>query len=60
MNTLKERLTALAQELTVDHNRPEGRWGMHGHTAVDDDYFMALEYCVCKINKILNGVKHEQ
>jgi hypothetical protein len=50
---LRARVEALAAELEADYNRPEGRWGMHGYGAVDDDYFIALEYCLGKIRRLL-------
>lgn len=40
-------------QLVQDINRPEGRWGMHGNHAVDDDYFCALEYVVGELDKLL-------
>lgn len=48
-----QAITALASQLTDDINRPEGRWGLHGHSAVDDDYFAALQYVVEKIGEII-------
>lgn len=46
------RLRSLRDELQADIDRPDGRWGMHGHAAVDDDYFLALEYVVKRIDAI--------
>ena len=48
MNKLLDFIT----ELKADINHPEGRWGMHGHTAVEDDYFLALEYVVKRLEEI--------
>ena len=39
----------LIDELNADRNRPEGRWGMHGISCVDDDYFIALDYVIAKL-----------
>lgn len=41
------------EQLIHDINRPNGRWGIHGNTAVDDDYFKALEYVVNELDKLL-------
>jgi hypothetical protein len=46
-------ITALRDQLRADYDRPEGRWGIHGHSAVDDDYFAALEYVLTKMDAIL-------
>ena len=46
-------LQSLRDRIQADIDRPEGRWGMHGHDAVDDDYFVALEWVVEQINEEL-------
>ena len=43
---------SLIDELNADMNRPEGRWGLHGHTCVDDDYFSGCEYAIAKLEAI--------
>jgi hypothetical protein len=50
---MEERVKGLHAQLHADYNRPEGRWGMHGHSAVDDDYFSALEYVINKLGVAL-------
>lgn len=47
-----QAVLALIDELDADYMRPEGRWGMHGHRAVGDDYFAALAYCIDKLEAI--------
>ena len=49
------RVRALRDELRADCDRPEGRWGMHGRSAVEDDYFLALEYVQDKLDAILDA-----
>ena len=51
---LRERLVVFTEELKSDYNRPEGRWGMHGHSCVDDDYFEALDYVIKKLDALLS------
>lgn len=46
------RWVTLLDEIQADIDRPEGRWGMHGHSAVDDDYFCALEYVAGRMRAI--------
>ena len=53
MTDTHQKVIALIAELKADLNRPEGRWGLHGHSAVDDDYFDALEYCIAKLEQIV-------
>ncbi len=43
----------LRNRIQADIDRTEGRWGMHGHSAVDNDYFTALEWVVERIDEIL-------
>jgi hypothetical protein len=50
---MEDRVKGLHAQLQADYNRPEGRWGMHGHSAVDDDYFSALEYVIDKLGVAL-------
>ena len=53
---------AFIGQLRADYERPEGRWGMHGHSSVDDDYFEALRYVIEKFDKIdtaMGGSKPE-
>lgn len=45
---------AFRNELQFDIDREGGRYGIHGQAAVDDDYFLALEYIVKQINMILS------
>lgn len=57
-----DRLTEVEKflaELEADVTRPDGRWGMHGNTAVDDDYFMALYYVIGRLSAILRPVQNE-
>ena len=49
----------LRNRIQADINRTEGRWGMHGHSAVDDDYFTALEWVVERMDEILSSA-HRQ
>lgn len=49
----RERWKALRGRIRSDINRPEGRWGVHGHTAVDDDYFCALEWVLERMDEVL-------
>lgn len=49
----RERWKSLRDKLQADIDRPDGRWGMHGHTAVDDHYFEALEYFVARMGEVL-------
>lgn len=51
--TERSRWTALRDQVQTDIGRPEGRWGMHGHRAVDDDYFAALEWVVERMDDVL-------
>lgn len=51
--TKNDQLRKLRDELQADYNRPEGRWGIHGHSCVDDDYFVALDYVINRIDQIL-------
>lgn len=48
----RERWAGLRDQLFEDIKRPGGRWGIHGHSAVDDDYFLALEYVVSRMDEI--------
>lgn len=59
MSTNNE-LKNLRDELQADIDRPEGRWGMHGHSSVDDEYFCALEYVVNRIDEMLAASEPEQ
>ncbi len=43
----------LRNRIKVDIDGTEGRWGMHGHGAVDNDYFTALEWVVERMDEIL-------
>jgi hypothetical protein len=43
----------LRNRIKADIDRTEGRWGMHGHSAVDNDYFTALEWVVERMDEIL-------
>jgi hypothetical protein len=43
----------LRNRIQADIDRTEGRWGMHGHSAVDNDYFTALEWVVERMDEIL-------
>jgi hypothetical protein len=43
----------LRNRIQADIDRTEGRWGMHGHSAVDNDYFAALEWVVERMDEIL-------
>lgn len=52
-NDRSELAKRLRDELMSDINRPEGRYGIHGHSAVDDDYFIALEYVVERIDEMI-------
>lgn len=45
-------LGELQSELQRDLDRPEGRWGLHGRSCVDDDYFAALQYVVKRIDEL--------
>jgi hypothetical protein len=47
-----EAVERLISELEADLNRPEGRWGMHGHPCVDDWYYTGLEYVMAKLVEI--------
>jgi hypothetical protein len=47
----RERWKALRDRIQADLDRPEGRWGMHGHSAVDDDYFVALEWVLERMDE---------
>lgn len=51
----RERWQSLRDQLAADIARPEGRWGLHGRSAVDDDYFDALEYVVARMDEALAG-----
>jgi len=46
-------LQSLRDRIQADIDRPEGRWGIHGHGAVSDDYFLALEWVVERIDEKL-------
>lgn len=48
----RERWQALRDELNADSEK--SRFGLHGHSAVDDDYFEALEYVVKRMDELLN------
>lgn len=48
-----QKMRELRDKLVSDINRPDGRWGIHGHSSVDDDYFLALEYVVDRIDEAL-------
>jgi len=43
----------LRNRIQADINGTDGRWGMHGHSAVDNDYFIALEWVVERMDEIL-------
>jgi hypothetical protein len=45
----------LRNRIQADIDRPEGRWGMHGHYCIDDDYFIALEWVVERMDEILKN-----
>jgi hypothetical protein len=47
-----EHCTQFRDRLVRDINRDDG-WGIHGNHAVDDDYFMALEYVVEELDRIM-------
>lgn len=49
---IAEAVMALRDQLRIDHDS-FNRWGLHGHTAVDDDYFTALEYVLKKLDAIV-------
>lgn len=48
-------LLTLKEKLKRTINRPSGRWGIHGESCVDDDYFLALENVVIIIEDMVNG-----
>ena len=50
MDIFRNRIVDLIAELKADVIRPDGRYGIHGHKAVDDDYFTALEYVITKLS----------
>ncbi len=49
----RERWKAMRDRIQADLDRPEGRWGMHGRTAVDDDYFGAMEWVLERMDEVL-------
>ncbi len=53
MPELRERLEGFIEELTKDLNRPNGRWGLHGNSCVDDSYFDALIYVIDKLEDLM-------
>lgn len=52
----RERWQGLRDKLASDTEKP--RWGLHGHSAVDDDYFLALAYAVDRMDELL-GLNHQ-
>jgi hypothetical protein len=49
----RDKWKALRDRIRADIDRPEGRWGMHGRSAVDDDYFEALEWVLDRMDEAL-------
>jgi hypothetical protein len=49
----------LRNRIQADIDRTEGRWGMHGHSAVDNDYFTALEWVVKRMDEILSSTQRK-
>jgi hypothetical protein len=49
----------LRNRIQADIDRTDGRWGLHGHSAVDNDYFTALEWVVERMDEILSAT-HRQ
>jgi hypothetical protein len=45
----------LRNKIQAAIDRPEGRWGIHGHHCIDDDYFIALEWVVERMDEILKN-----
>lgn len=56
----EQKIRELRDQLVADINRPDGRWGMHGHSCVDDWYFTALQYVVDRMDEALAAPAGEQ
>ena len=52
---LRQQVESFVHQLRADLKSP--RWDLHGHAEVDDDYFIALEYCANRLDSILGGAQ---
>lgn len=52
----RDKWKMLYYELVADIDRPDGRWGIHGNSSVDNDYFTALEYVTKRMKDIIDSV----
>lgn len=59
MSIETKALEELRDELQADVDRPEGRWGIHGNEAVDDDYFLALDYVIKRLDEKIIDVRNK-
>lgn len=51
------RWRSLRDQIQADVDRPKGRWGIHGRSAVDDDYFAALEWVIERMDETLRSIQ---